>query len=773
VPTTAILAAIEELRIEALARTWRLTDDLEAARRLTESGRAAEAAAAYRTLVASHPNSGPAWAGLTRALLATGELERGVEAAVRSLELEPASAAVHHSLGLFMPDPRSAQRAMTAYARHFGVACDDDLLSNLRTLAAARAETSSATGVWEDRVTLGNVLMAAGAIEAAVEAYSAAAVLAPRQPQVLRNLAEACAIAGRGAESTRWLAWAFVREGRVEQAAALLEELAATGLEDFESATLLGDCYRSMDRLDAAIDVYRRVVRLAPTDVAGYRWLAALLQHTGHPSAAIRVAADGARRCPRRLALEYARGLTLPVVYSSDRQLSRFRKHYAAGLERLVERTRLDTAVERREALDLIGTLDNFYLPYQGHNDVGLQTTYGQWVTGIVNANFPDFPAPPVSSRGSRLRVGYVSGHCRRHAVANIFGGWLRHADREAFEIHCFHLDEIVDGVTEELRRASDVFHHLPHRTEVVARRIREAGLDVLVHLDIGMYRAAVPLAALRLAPVQCTTWGHPQTSGLPAIDYFISTDLMEPEDGQRYYTERLVRLPKIGVSYARPDRPEHPTPRSGFGWSDDDIIYLCCQAPFKYLPQHDHLLAKIAARAPRARFVFASDHPARWRLADRLAAVFARAGLDPWTHLSFVTRQAWPEYLSALLAADVFLDTLEWTGCNTSLDAIAMGLPVVTCPVQTPRGLYSRAFLEVLGVTETIARNPREYVDLAVALGTDRPARARVSAAMIARHQHLFDDVGCVRALEDFYRCAVREGARVAGSRAAEPSVQ
>jgi predicted O-linked N-acetylglucosamine transferase (SPINDLY family) len=112
-------------------------------------------------------------------------------------------------------------------------------------------------------------------------------------------------------------------------------------------------------------------------------------------------------------------------------------------------------------------------------------------------------------------------------------------------------------------------------------------------------------MAGLRLAPIQCVAWGHPVTTGLPSIDYFLSSELMERENPQEHYSGKLILLPNIGVTYPKPYIPPIVKSRSDYSLSNNDVIYLCCQAPFKYLPQYDFILAETAHRIPQAKFVF------------------------------------------------------------------------------------------------------------------------------------------------------------------------
>ena len=138
--------------------------------------------------------------------------------------------------------------------------------------------------------------------------------------------------------------------------------------------------------------------------------------------------------------------------------------------------------------------------------------------------------------------------------------------------------------------------------------------------------------SSLRLAPVQCVAWAHPITSGSPNLDYYLSSELMEPENGQDHYSERLIRLPGIGVNYPKPiiPRPLLGKRRADFGLREDRLLFLCCQSSFKYLPQDDDLFARIAKRIPASQFVFLALNDVIAKiLLQRLQSAFAEEGLD------------------------------------------------------------------------------------------------------------------------------------------------
>jgi protein O-GlcNAc transferase len=445
-------------------------------------------------------------------------------------------------------------------------------------------------------------------------------------------------------------------------------------------------------------------------------------------------------------------------VYANRREIDAWRRRVARGMTALERTTTLRTAGAKAAALEAIGYDTNFYLAYQGRNDRALQRRYGRLVCRVMSANYPQYTRrrPMPGARRGRIRVGYVSAFMRHHAVANSHLGWLRHADRNRFAIHAYHLGPTTDAVTDEFRRCSDTFHHIPERLDDLCAQATGDNLHLLVHLDIGMFPRSTQLAGLRLAPVQCTTWGHPVTSGLRTIDYFISSDLMEPVHADRHYTERLIRLPNLGIAYMKPERPRDPKSRQAFGIREDATVFLCCQSPFKYLPQYDQVLVRIARRVPGSQFVFVAPPPLGTVLQQRLARAFTRAGLDADCALLFLTGQSWPDYLSLMLASDVFLDTFEWSGCNTALEALALGLPVVTCPGRYLRGRHGYAFLMRMGLTDTLAPTQTAFVEIAVRLGLDAQWRRDVVERLASRVDSLYEDREPVIALERFYSAVV-----------------
>ena len=544
----------------------------------------------------------------------------------------------------------------------------------------------------------------------------------------------------------------FFIEGKWQEAIAQYQKFLKCQSGDAEIYWNLSYCYRQLNRLDEYFSTLQQGIKLYPTDGRLHFSLIIELRQNGRIQEAILSSDNAAKLLPDDYTFQILKYLTVPLIYANQGEINFYRQRYTQGLRDLIEQTSIKTTEEQHSALAGISRLTNFYLSYQAQNDIDLQRQYGKLVHEIMAANYPQWVVPlsiPKLQVNNKIRIGYVSHYLHSYSGTLWLTGWLRYCDRSSFEIYSYYIGNEPDPITQQFQEYSDIFHHIPDNFSAACEQIIADKLHILVFPEIGMNPQTMQMAGLRLAPVQCTAWGHPVTTGLPTIDYFLSSELMEPENAQDHYSEKLIRLPNIGVSYPKPYIPPVIKTRSYFGLTDDVVIYLCCQAPFKYLPQYDFIFAEIAHRVPQAKFVFLRGG----LLQPRLKRAFAAIGLNSEDYCVFISIPERLDYLMINLLSDVYLDTFTWSGGNTTLEAIACNLPIVTCPGEFMRGRHSDSFLKMLGVTDTIAENEAEYIEIAVKLGLDPAWRGTIAERMNQNHDHLFDDKTCVAGLEAFYK--------------------
>jgi predicted O-linked N-acetylglucosamine transferase (SPINDLY family) len=260
----------------------------------------------------------------------------------------------------------------------------------------------------------------------------------------------------------------------------------------------------------------------------------------------------------------------------------------------------------------------------------------------------------------------------------------------------------------------------------------------------------AARLAAQRLAPVQCNSWGHPDTGGFPTLDYYLSSDLMEPPDGDSHYVERLVRLPNLSIYYEPLDLPAVTVSRAELGLRTDAVVYWCGQSLYKYLPQYDEVFARIARDVPGSQFAFiryprGDGVTALFR--QRLERAFAAVGLQAQDHCVVLPRLDQQRFIAQPAEADIFLDSLD---CRAAFHARKPAArPAGRHPAVISRR-HGFAILSMMGVTDTIAGSIDDYVANAVRLGRDPPG-AGVKARIAANRHRVYGDRSCIVALEDF----------------------
>ncbi|MDF0555519.1 tetratricopeptide repeat protein [Kamptonema sp. UHCC 0994] len=560
------------------------------------------------------------------------------------------------------------------------------------------------------------------------------------------------------------------QQGRYEEAVSRYQRFLQSQTGDAEVYFSLSECLRNLKKIDDAIAILQEGLSIYPTTGKLHFYLITILQQNGYTKEAISSADTAAELLPNEYVFQLFKNLLLPIVYDTLEEIEYYRQRFIQKLDNLIQKTSLETPEDKINTLIGIGSYTNFYLAYQAHNVVESQSKYGNLLHQILAANYPQWVEPrsmPTLPENGKIRVGYISNYLHSYSGTLWLTGWLRYSDKSKFEIYSYYTGNDPDLITQQFRDSSDVFHHIPHNLEAVSQQIIADKLHILVFPEIGMDAPTIQIAALRLAPIQCSAWGHPVTSGLPTIDYYLSSELMEPKNAQQHYSETLIRLPNIGVAYPKPIVGKLTNTRSDFNLPEDAVIYLCCQAPFKYLPQYDYILAEIALRVPQAQFIF----PRGELLRKRLNRAFAKVNLEYQDYCLFLPIPTRQDYIAINFLSDVFLDTFTWSGGNTSLEAIACNLPIVTCPGEFMRGLHADSFLKMLGVTDTITQNEVEYIDIAVKLGLELEWRREISERMSQRQDYLFDDRVCVAGLENFYQKVTENGDQILKETLSEPT--
>ena len=578
--------------------------------------------------------------------------------------------------------------------------------------------------------------------------------------------------------------------GRYAEAAAQFAEFVRLVPESAGGHNNLSSALGQMGLLDDALASYERALAIDPDHRAALLNSQSLLDQLGRAAEALEKYTALVARFPEDAEVQYRAGRffhTQGLSAESRRALSRaieLQPEFAAArwFRAMIElplvfgpddapeaaRTRFEAALadldgwfdESRSALGhlAVGEGQPFYLAYHDRDNVALLSRYGDLCSRLMAVSGIVQSIESAPSKPAKLRVAVVCGFLRDHSVwTAVVRGWCAQIDRARIEIHLFHTGSVSDSETALARTHADGFHEGLGDVFGWSAALRHLRPDVIVYPEIGMDAMCARLASLRLAPVQAVAWGHPATSGLPTLDYFLSAAAFEPPDGASHYRERLVALPNLGCYYD----PLEPS-FGDFDWRAFDIDrdvprLVCAGTPYKYLPEHDRVFVDIAKRLGACHLLFFVDKaPLLSRtIEDRLRIAFRAQGLDADRFVRFLPRQSRPNFFELMQSCDVYLDTIGFSGFNTAIQALECELPVVTCEGRFMRGRLASGILRTMGMDELVATDLEGYVTKAVRLCQDASYRLRTGRRIAAQAPAGFRDLAPVRALEEFLLAA------------------
>lgn len=574
-------------------------------------------------------------------------------------------------------------------------------------------------------------------------------------------------------------------QGRHEEAIAYYLRALAIDDNHAEACNNLGVTYQALGRLGESIDCLRNLVARHPQHARGWNNLGCALQGAGkineaeaslqraieldpdYPAAYSNLAliqrqqgriAESAASSQAALALQNSPGeqvrlaTLLPVIAGSAEEIATWRRRFHDEIDKLMAQgiTLTDPLVE--------AGVCNFSLAYQPESDRRLQekaaAMYVQACPGLQYRAAGT--AARQDSAGRPIRVGFISKFMHAHSIGRTTRGLLAGLDRRRFHVSALFVPPFVkDAISDFICEQADQHVWLPATLEAARETIAQLELDVLFYQDIGMDSYTYFLAFSRLARVQCLSFGHPDTTGIPNMDYFVSCENFETDGAAEHYSERLFLLRGIGslAYYYRPAPPAPEKNRAYFGLADTAHLYLCPQTLFKLHPDFDAILGGILRADPDAEIVLIEAGTSAW--GRMLRSRFAAAIPDVAQRIRFLPGMSPEDFVALLAAGDVVLDTPYFNGMNTSLEAFSVGTPIMTMPTAMQRGRHTYGMYRHMDVLDCVAQNPAEYIELSVKLGMDKAWREAIKEKILARCHVLYEDIGVVREFERFFAFA------------------
>lgn len=638
-----------------------------------------------------------------RALLSQGE------SAYRAQQWASAREKVERAAAL---EPRSAQAHYLLGALALR---DGDVATGVESLRRAVALQPDKA---EYHYSLASTLSFNGRPEDAIDSYRAALNLNPGALDWRIELAAILAECDRIGEAVA----AFRPAGHPGDAAELYD---------------LGSALQERKRLRAAVAAFRESARLQPDAAATHLMLAACLRDIG-----MVVEAESPARQATRTGPDMPEGW-----FILGNVLARQARH--------------EEAVEQyRKAIELVPDYD---APWRS---MLFAMNYSQrWTAREVyeahlesGKRFPRLPAPAIASShrqtGHRLRLGYLSGDFCRHPVAYFIEPVLQHHSRGQFEVFCYHTLSQEDDVTARLKSQAEHWRAVGKLSEVALEQaLRADDLDILVELSGHSDGHRLAVVARRVAPVQVSYLGYPNTTGLEAVDYRITDARADPPgEADALHVEQLVRLPETFLCYAPPFSgdfaPVPPVLERGY------ITYGSFNNFAKLSPKNIALWARVLAAVPGSKLLIKAQGLQDAGLRRLVFERFHSAGVGSHRLQLAPPTPTLAEHMQSYAGVDIALDTFPYHGTTTTMDALWMGVPVVTLEGDRHASRVSASILSTLSLQELIASSTEQYLAIARTLAGD-PVRLQALRASLRerlRSSPLMNGERFTRRLEEAY---------------------
>jgi len=676
-----------------------------------QAGDPQRAAGIYESILRQEPSHAGAWHLLGVVCQQRGELEQAAQFISRAIALDSSKAVYHNNFGVVLRAQGKLAEAEKEYRRALAIRAEyADAISNLALVLQEREQYDEALLLFQQALrlqpdhvdalyNLGNLYRDLARTSEAIAAYRRAIAAQPNRASAYNNLGIA-----------------LLSERRADEAVASFQKALAIDPSSAEFHLNLGAAYAEQDRNEEAARCYEEASRLRPEKVV-WRMRACSL---------------------------------CPVIFQDVEELDRYRRDLEARLE-MCRRTPLELDWQD---VTVDGFIPSFHLAHHGRCNRELKEEFA----AIFDRHFPK-QRPRLG--GGKARVGFLVTRQREGGFLRGTAGIVEHLDTERFEAVVLCSQGVLGTCRRAIRRRDVTWVVFPDRFSEAVDRIKAARCDVVYHWQIGTDALNYFLPFARLAPVQCTGFGTHGTTGIAAVDYFVSSRLIEPEDAERHYTERLYQFGTIPTFQNRVPAPP-PASRDSFGLPEEGHLYFCPQRLSKFHPEFDALIRGILDRDAAGFFVLLDSR--QEHVVVQLRRRFSRTLGQAVDRVIFLPSQVPSDYYRLLSLADVLLDPPHYSSSLTGYDAFALGLPLVTLPGRLMVERYALGLYRKMGIEELVAGSPEQYVALAVRAAADRDYREATRSRIAERSEVLFEDMGVVREHEDFFEYALHRAREAEG---------
>ncbi len=536
------------------------------------------------------------------------------------------------------------------------------------------------------------------------------------RPEIaVRLIGEALAVDGGNADYHSDFGFALAQVGRTDDAAAAQRRAVDLAPDQARHHFNLGRTLQTLARTEEAEACYRKAVALMPGVAPFHCNFGLMLLRRGDLAGAM-------DQLTRAVALAPEDPMTQASLGSALLE----RGDAAAAVAAFERAVRLHPAFPEANG-NLI-----FALNFTTTDLARQQAQRKVWNDrAMAIARLPARTPMPGDRLRDKIRVGYVSAYFRHQAATYAFAPVILHHDRARFEVICYSDTPAADEVTAALKSAATIWRATAGMSDAaLAEQVRADGVDILVDCVGHMQGNRLGAFARKPAPIQVTGWGEPTGTGLAAMDYLFADPVLVPKESRHLFAEKIADLPCF-LGYWSPAELPPPGPPPAF--ANGHVTFASFNRTTKITAATVALWAGVLKRLPTSRLLLkfkahggAQDHA-------RLTAAFADRGIAA-ERITFLDETGRAEHFATYGRADICLDPTPHGGGMTTLDALWMGVPVVTVAHATPSSRLAAAVLAALDLGDWIAADVESYIGKAVELAADPARLADIRAGLRAR---------------------------------------
>jgi len=437
-----------------------------------------------------------------------------------------------------------------------------------------------------------------------------------------------------------------------------------------------------------------------------------------------------------------------PSVFPDEQSISR----YWAGLHQ-----HLDHAIDANIPLDWRtlpedGFTPSFNLPHLDRSCREAKEKFDRLFSRAFPSKRPTLAETQKNRK--KIRVGFVvtAGHHR--GFLRVHRHLLEHLDRSKFEVFAICPEPILASCRKEVRNNAIQWVGFSPRFDVAVQTLFDTKCDILYHWKVGGGTLDFFLAMAGAAPIQCTSYGTHGTSGVRAVDYYISSAILEPPESASQYTERHVLLDSYATSHQH-DPPQKLATREELGLPKDGAIYFCPHRLPKYHPMFDHYLRLILEKDSTGHLLLVTGRK-REQAVPFVSRLRHSLGNDLFRRALLATSFPLNMYRKHLSVASCVLDSPTYVGDLTTHDAFDQGVPVVTVPGKLLVQRYTSGLYRLMGIESLIASDAEKYAEIAVRLGNEPDFRQAMSEQIVQKNELVFSPNDTLRDYEQFFESVV-----------------